>query len=64
MEKLKEIVDLYFLILNLIIAFLLFFIDRKTLEEKGLVKEKKVVVGLSIALVTIGPLVYILTMVL
>lgn len=63
-EKFKGLIDFNFVALNLIIAFVLFFIDKRALNQKGLEKERKIVVGLSVALVIIGPLAYILTLVL
>lgn len=63
-ERFKGLIDYYFLILTLIVAFVLFFVDAKALKNKGLDKERKLVVRLSIALVIIGPLTYILSIIL
>ncbi|MBS4537023.1 hypothetical protein GOQ27_01030 [Clostridium sp. D2Q-11] len=63
-EKFKGLIDFYFVLLTLVLAFVLFFIDANDLKKKGLKKERKIVVGLSIALAVIGPLTYIISIIL
>lgn len=63
-DKFKELIDFYFVILTIIVAFVLFFIDATNLKKKGLKKERKLAVALSIILVIMGPFLYILSRVL
>ncbi|NBI06238.1 CLC_0170 family protein [Senegalia massiliensis] len=63
-EKFKGLIDFYFVILTVIVAFVLFFIDAHKLNKKGLEKERKIAIVLSVALIIIGPFMYILSVIL
>lgn len=63
-EKLKSLVDIYFVFLMLFAAFVLFFIDSKNLQNKGLKKESKIAEILSLVILVIGPLSYIVLLIL
>lgn len=60
-DKFKEMIDFYFVILTLIIAFVLYFIDATNLKKKGLEKERKIAIVMSIVLSIMGPFIYILS---
>lgn len=63
-EKFKGLIDFYFVILTVIVAFVLFFIDANKLNQKGLEKEKKIARVLSVILIIVGPFMYILSLIL
>ncbi|MGO1370007.1 CLC_0170 family protein [Senegalia sp. (in: firmicutes)] len=63
-DRFKELIDFYFVILTLLVAFVLFFIDSTNLDKKGLKKEKKIAITLSIIMLVMGPVLYILSVVL
>ncbi|MGO1652071.1 CLC_0170 family protein [Senegalia sp. (in: firmicutes)] len=63
-DRFKELIDFYFVILTLLVAFVLFFIDSTNLDKKGLKKEKKIAIALSVIMLIMGPFLYILSIVL
>jgi len=63
-DRFKELIDFYFVILALVVAFVLFFIDSANLKKKGLKRERKIALTLSIILLVMGPFLYILSVVL
>ncbi|MGO1371723.1 MAG: CLC_0170 family protein [Senegalia sp. (in: firmicutes)] len=63
-DRFKELIDFYFVILTLLVAFVLFFMDSINLDKKGLKKEKKIAIALSVIMLIMGPFLYILSIVL
>jgi len=63
-EKFKGLIDFYFVILTVIVAFVLFFVDSNKLDKKGLEKERKIAITLSVILIIVGPFMYILSLIL